>query len=224
MEKMPKWADATLVPLISLLLAAILSALVILAIGEDPVAALKLMVEGALMRSSGWGYTLYYATNFIFTGLAVSVAFHARLFNIGGEGQAMLGGLGVAIACLYVPWPHWTLALLGAAAAALTSGIGIFHTGVERCDEGQGKDQPGKGQEHISQAHQGLVDPASEIAGDGPHREAHRRHHDDDGHNDAKRDAAPVKKAGQNIPAQLIGPQKMVRRGARGLDPQRSWI
>ena len=65
MEKMPKWADATLVPLISLLLAAILSALVILAIGEDPVAALKLMVEGALMRSSGWGYTLYYATNFI---------------------------------------------------------------------------------------------------------------------------------------------------------------
>ncbi len=103
MEKMPKWADATLVPLISLLLAAILSALVILAIGEDPVAALKLMVEGALMRSSGWGYTLYYATNFIFTGLAVSVAFHARLFNIGGEGQAMIGGLGVALCCLLYP-------------------------------------------------------------------------------------------------------------------------
>jgi simple sugar transport system permease protein len=38
-----------------------------------------------------WGYTLYYATNFIFTGLAVAVAFHARMFNIGGEGQAALG-------------------------------------------------------------------------------------------------------------------------------------
>jgi simple sugar transport system permease protein len=50
----------------------------------------------------------------MFTGLAVSVAFHARLFNIGGEGQAMLGGLGVALACLYIPWPHWSLALLGA--------------------------------------------------------------------------------------------------------------
>jgi simple sugar transport system permease protein len=118
MEKMPKWADATLVPLISLLLAALLSALVILAIGEDPVAALKLMVDGALMRSSGWGYTLYYATNFIFTGLAVSVAFHARLFNIGGEGQAMLAGLGVALCCLYIPWPHWSLALLGASVFA----------------------------------------------------------------------------------------------------------
>jgi len=114
MDVMPKWAEVILVPLISLLLAAILSGLVILAIGEDPIAAVKLMVKGALGSTYGWGYTLYYATNFMFTGLAVSVAFHARLFNIGGEGQAMIGGLGVAIACLFIPWPHWTLALLGA--------------------------------------------------------------------------------------------------------------
>ena len=72
------------------------------------------MITGALGSSYGWGYTLYYATNFMFTGLAVSVAFHARLFNIGGEGQAMLGGLGVALVCVYLPWPHWSLALLGA--------------------------------------------------------------------------------------------------------------
>ncbi|MEH6831477.1 ABC transporter permease [Sulfitobacter sp.] len=118
MDVMPKWAEVILVPLISLLLAAILSALVILAIGEDPVAAVKLMVTGALGSSYGWGYTLYYATNFMFTGLAVAIAFHARLFNIGGEGQAALGGLGVALACLYIPWPHWSLALIGAALAA----------------------------------------------------------------------------------------------------------
>ena len=113
MEKMPKWADVVLIPLISLLLAAILSALVILAIGENPVEAVNLMVTGALGSTYGWGYTLYYATNFMFTGLAVAVAFHARLFNIGGEGQAMLGGLGVAMVCLYIPWPHWSIALLG---------------------------------------------------------------------------------------------------------------
>ncbi len=118
MDVMPKWAEVILVPLISLLLAAIISALVILAIGEDPVAAVKLMVNGALGSSYGWGYTLYYATNFMFTGLAVAIAFHARLFNIGGEGQAALGGLGVALACLYIPWPHWSLALIGAALAA----------------------------------------------------------------------------------------------------------
>lgn len=114
MSKMPAWADMMLIPLISLILAGLLSALVILAIGESPIEAVNLMITGALGSSYGWGYTLYYATNFMFTGLAVSVAFHARLFNIGGEGQAMLGGLGVALACLYIPWPHWSLALLGA--------------------------------------------------------------------------------------------------------------
>ncbi|GGG67954.1 ABC transporter permease [Salipiger pallidus] len=118
MDKMPAWADAVLVPLISILLAAILSALVILAIGENPVEAFNLMVEGALMRSAGWGYTLYYTTNFIFTGLCAAVAFHAKMFNIGGEGQAMIGGLGVALVCLFIPFPHWTVALLVAIVAA----------------------------------------------------------------------------------------------------------
>ena len=122
MDVMPKWADVILIPLISILLAAVLSALVIVAIGENPIDALQLMIEGALGSTYGWGYTLYYATNFIFTGLAVSVAFHARLFNIGGEGQAVLGGLGVALACLYIPWPHWTLALLGASIMAAIFG------------------------------------------------------------------------------------------------------
>ncbi|TLP69224.1 ABC transporter permease [Parasedimentitalea maritima] len=122
MDKMPKWADVVLIPLISLLLAAIISALVILGIGEDPVEAVKLMVDGALGSTYGWGYTLYYATNFLFTGLAVSVAFHARMFNIGGEGQAMLGGLGAALVCLFIPWPHWSLALIAAATGAAIFG------------------------------------------------------------------------------------------------------
>ncbi|MEM1077321.1 MAG: ABC transporter permease [Pseudomonadota bacterium] len=111
MDRMPKWADALLVPLLSVLIAFVISGLVIVAIGENPWEALKLMITGALGSTYGWGYTLYYATNFIFTGLAVAVAFHARMFNIGGEGQAMLGGLGVALVCLYLPLPHWLLVL-----------------------------------------------------------------------------------------------------------------
>ncbi len=122
MGRMPQWADVVLVPLVSVLLAFVISGLVILAIGEDPVAAMQLMVTGALGSSYGWGYTLYYATNFMFTGLAVAVAFHASLFNIGGEGQATLGGLGVALCCLAVPWPHWTIALVAAMASGAAFG------------------------------------------------------------------------------------------------------
>lgn len=118
MSPLPRWADAVLVPLISVLLAFGMSALVILAIGEDPLAALRLMVSGAFGSTYGWGYTLYYATNFIFTGLAFAVAAHAGLFNIGAEGQATLGGLGVALVALALPWPHWSLAL----AAAMVGG------------------------------------------------------------------------------------------------------
>ncbi|HEY0276288.1 MAG TPA: ABC transporter permease [Paenirhodobacter sp.] len=128
MTKLPKWADMVLVPVISLLLAAAISAVVIVLIGGDPVEAVKVMIDGALGSPYGWGYTLYYATSFIFTGLGVTVAYHAGQFNIGGEGQAQLGGLGVALVCLAFPWPYWWMALpaamIGAAAfGAIWAGI-----------------------------------------------------------------------------------------------------
>ena len=119
---MPKWADVLLVPLLSLAIAFAISALVILAIGEDPVRAMELMISGSLGSTYGWGYTLYYTTNFLLTGLAVSIAFQAKLFNIGGEGQAMIGGLGVALVCLFVPWPNWWLGMIAAILASALFG------------------------------------------------------------------------------------------------------
>jgi|TARA_B110000444_G_scaffold12216_1_gene10479 simple sugar transport system permease protein len=121
MDVLPKWVDTVIIPLIGVLISLIFSGIIILFIGENPIDALKLMITGALGSTYGWGYTLYYATNFIFTGLAVSVAFHARMFNIGGEGQATIGGLGVAIVCLSFGWTHWFPALLAA-----TLGAAIF--------------------------------------------------------------------------------------------------
>jgi len=111
MDKMPRWADVILVPLINLVLAFLVSGLVVLAIGENPLDAIYFMLKGALGSTQGVGYTLYYATNYMFTGLAVAVAFHARLFNIGGEGQAAVAGLGTAIVLLSFDWPHWAVAL-----------------------------------------------------------------------------------------------------------------
>ncbi len=111
MQRLPKWADVVLIPLITLLIAFTLSGIVLAAIGKNPFEAVQTMISGAFGSTSGVGYTLYYTTNFIFTGLAVAIAAKAGMFNIGGEGQAMLGGLGVALVCLAFPWPHWTVAL-----------------------------------------------------------------------------------------------------------------
>jgi simple sugar transport system permease protein len=69
------------------------SGLVVLWIGENPLQALAIIIKGSIGSAYSWGYTLYYTTNFVFTGLAVAVAFHAKMFNIGGEGQMITGAL-----------------------------------------------------------------------------------------------------------------------------------
>ncbi|MDA4847958.1 ABC transporter permease [Hoeflea poritis] len=106
--KLPLWVEYGLIPLINLVVAFLVAGLVVLIVGESPIKAATLLVQGAFGYGEGLGFTLYYATNFIFTGLAVAVAFHCGLFNIGGEGQAYIGGLGVAFACLALdgifPW------------------------------------------------------------------------------------------------------------------------
>ncbi|MGF1446885.1 MAG: ABC transporter permease [Pikeienuella sp.] len=121
MTRLPAWAEIGLLPLINLALALAVAAGVILMVGEDPVAALTVMVQGAFVYEGSIGYTLYYATNFVFTGLAVAVAFQARLFNIGAEGQAYLGGLGaVVVAVALAPWlPGLVVIPLAVAGAAL---------------------------------------------------------------------------------------------------------
>ena len=96
----PKWLSVGVIPLMNLFLAFCVSGLFIFFIGENPFKAISVMIKGAFYYPGAIGYTLYYTTNFIFTGLAVALAFHDRLFNIGGEGQAYVGGLGVGLVCL----------------------------------------------------------------------------------------------------------------------------
>jgi general nucleoside transport system permease protein len=108
---LPRWVDLALIPALNLLLAFLVAGLVVLFIGENPIRAMQLLVAGSLGSSYGIGFTLFYATTFVFTGLSVAIAYHAGLFNIGGEGQAALGGIGGTLVCLALPWPHWIIAL-----------------------------------------------------------------------------------------------------------------
>ena len=106
--ELPTWVDVGLIPALNLLLALAATSIIFLLIGENPFECLWIMLKGAVGSLKGWSYLLYYATNFIFTGLCVAVAFHAGLFNIGGEGQAYFAGLGAATVGLgleFLPWP-----------------------------------------------------------------------------------------------------------------------
>ncbi len=119
--KLPAWVDYGLLPLINLVVAFVVAGLVVLLVNENPFRAAVILIEGAFGSGQGIAYTLYYATNFIFTGLAVAVAFHCGLFNIGGEGQAYIAGLGVGLVCLafdtvFPWWLTFPIAILAAAA------------------------------------------------------------------------------------------------------------
>lgn len=115
---------AAAAPLLGLGGALAAAALVVLAVGENPLAAGAVLVSGAFGSAEALGYTLTYATSFIFAGLAVAVAFHAGLFNIGGEGQATLGGLGAGLAALALDGAPWPLVAVAGTLAALLFGAG----------------------------------------------------------------------------------------------------
>ena len=136
-KQLPRWADLGLLPLVGLAAALLLSGGIIALLGESPWAAMKLMVNGAFGSQDSIGYSLFYATNFIFTGLAVAVAFHAGLFNIGGEGQAYIGGLGSGLVCLWLGnWPFWAVLPLAVLSAALFGAAWAFLPGLLQAKRG----------------------------------------------------------------------------------------
>ncbi|MEJ2042348.1 MAG: ABC transporter permease [Reinekea sp.] len=101
-QRIPGWIHVVVIPLVNILLASIAAGCVFLYLDINPIDAVGTMAYGAFGDSYGWGYTLYYTTSFIFTGLAVAVAYHSGLFNIGVEGQAYIGTLGVGLVCLWL--------------------------------------------------------------------------------------------------------------------------
>ncbi len=119
---LPRWVDYGLLPAINVFAAFFVSGLVVLLIGENPIEAVQILLWGSLGFGEGIGFTLFYATNFIFTGLAVAIAVHCGLYNIGGEGQAYFAGLGVAFACLTMDHLPWWLTFPVAAAGGMAFG------------------------------------------------------------------------------------------------------
>lgn len=95
-----EWISSVLLALINISLAFFACVIVLWLSGVNVNEAISQIYHGAFGTQEGRGYTLYYATNFIFSGLGVALAWHAGLFNIGGEGQATLGGIGVTVICL----------------------------------------------------------------------------------------------------------------------------
>jgi ABC-type uncharacterized transport system permease subunit len=85
-----------LFPLIAVLCAFAVGAIVVLFIGDSPVETYRLLLGSAFSWPDGIGYTLFFATPLIFTGLAVAVALRGGLLNIGAEGQLYVAAFSAA--------------------------------------------------------------------------------------------------------------------------------
>ncbi|MDP2780644.1 ABC transporter permease [Devosia sp.] len=137
LKPLPRWADVALLPLLNLSLAILVSGLVVLMIGQNPFMAIWAVITGAFGSGYNIGYTLYYATNFVFTGLAVALAAHGGLFNIGGNGQAYVAGLGVILVALALQDTHWLIVAPAAlVAAAVFGGAWAFIPGYLQAKRG----------------------------------------------------------------------------------------
>jgi simple sugar transport system permease protein len=113
--------EAALVPLLAVLAAMLVGMILIYAIGYDALYAYSALVEGAIGSPSAIGATMLRAAPITLTGLSVMIAFRAGLFNIGGNGQAIMGLLLAGTIGIYLSAlpgaSHWIFALIGAAVA-----------------------------------------------------------------------------------------------------------
>ena len=100
----------------------LLAAAAVRLLGADPGEFFALLYQGTLGSAYGFSQVLFKATPLIFTGLAVALAFQARLFNIGAEGQMVIGGFCMAWVGFAGPALPAPLGLILALAAGAAGG------------------------------------------------------------------------------------------------------
>lgn len=114
----------------STLLALGIGLIIVAAVGHDPIQFAHNLIVGAFGSQRAFSRTLQFTTLFILAGVAVAVAFRAGVFNIGVQGQLIIGGISATLAMIWVAplLPSGTgggivLIILGLIVAAVTGGL-----------------------------------------------------------------------------------------------------
>ena len=120
-----------LFPLMAVVCAFAVGAIVVLIIGDSPLQVYGLLLGSALSWPDGIGYTLFFATPLIFTGLAVAVALRGGLLNIGAEGQLYVAAFATAwVGITFAGLPSFLLVPLCCLAAVVAGAVWAAIPGV----------------------------------------------------------------------------------------------
>lgn len=116
------------VPIVSMAVAVLLGGIIVAVSGNDPIATYERILDRAVFGGGALTGTFVYATPLLFTGLAAAVAFRVGVFNIGGDGQFIVGSItasGIALGLTDLGYPVVLVAMIvgGALGGALWSAI-----------------------------------------------------------------------------------------------------
>lgn len=109
--------------LISIVISFLVGALFLLAMGINPLLAYQTLISGVFSTTKNLSYCVVYATPLIFTGLAVAFSFRTGVFNIGAEGQFVVGSMAACVVGILVPAPAFLLIPMCFIAAALAGAL-----------------------------------------------------------------------------------------------------
>src|SRR5215831_8806585 len=99
----PDWVTAILLPLVGVLLALLVGAVLILLVHVDPVTAYSALIKGAVGGPRQLTETALVAAPLLIIGLGLTVVFRSQVWNIGAEGQYTVGALAGGIVSLALP-------------------------------------------------------------------------------------------------------------------------
>ncbi len=119
--KMINFGKRLLNSILPVLLAFVIGGIIILLIGENPVDTYGILLGKSLFTTKGLLNTLHYASPLILTGLAIAITFKANIFNMGVEGQMLLGAFFSGVAGAYLP-----ASLNPAAAKLICLAVGVL--------------------------------------------------------------------------------------------------
>lgn len=122
--------------LVSILLGLIVGAILMIAAGYDPFVAYSALFRSGFLDMYGVGESIRTMTPLIFTGLAVALAFRTGLFNIGVEGQLIVGQLTAVIVALKLDLPPGLHAAVAVLAGGLAGALWAFLPGLLKAVRG----------------------------------------------------------------------------------------
>lgn len=130
------WDMGILYTLFAILVGFFVGAVILVIAGMNPIEIYAKLFDSIFSAPKHWVWSVVYATPLIFTGLGVAFSFRTGVFNIGAEGQFVVGSLAAAIVGINCDLPSFLLVPLCLISAALAGAVWSAAAGLLKVKRG----------------------------------------------------------------------------------------